>query len=47
MNSVMVALIVKPLVYMAVFLLILKPARKLTERLPDSRIKRLLLLRVK
>lgn len=46
MEPWLIALIVKPIVFLAVCYFVLWPARKAVERLPDGRLRRLLLYRV-
>lgn len=47
MTSLMIALLLKPFAALVLFGLICLPVRLLVQRMPESRVKRLLLFRVK
>lgn len=44
--SLFIAIMVKPFALLVLSMLVLLPARRAVERLPDSRVRRILLLRV-
>jgi hypothetical protein len=46
MDSWILAVVLKPLLFLAVCFMALDPARKAVERMKDSRLKRLLLKRI-